>query len=72
MSDKGMRATNLSPGVVLSDYVDSESYNNISGRVCNLRDPEATKMTNLEARRAVEDVFEMQRYREMHQDYYDF
>lgn len=58
------------PEVVLSDYVDANSYE-LSSQISNLRHPDA-KLTNLNARRAVEDVLEMQRYRSLHQDYFDY
>tara|TARA_B100000508_G_scaffold98072_1_gene76950 strand:- start:316 stop:537 length:222 start_codon:yes stop_codon:yes gene_type:complete len=58
------------PDIVLSDYVDASDYE-LSSQIANLRNPDA-KLTNLDARRAVEDVLEMQRYRSMHEDYFDY
>jgi|APSaa5957512535_1039671.scaffolds.fasta_scaffold301569_2 hypothetical protein len=58
------------PDVVLSDYVDASDFE-LSSQISNLRNP-AAKLTNLGARRAVEDVLEMQRYRSLHEDYFDY
>lgn len=57
---------------VFTDYLDSNFE--LSPHIAHLRNHEekSKKLAALDARRAVEDVLEMRRYRQLHKDFYDY